>query len=193
MNGQRTLTGHGLGFERRCWGWGTHPADFMFVGISAGRLGALITQIPFTKDASGRLLQRCLYRLGFSKSEEHSTIPEYQNCYVTNFVKGRCLTDSGLNRLPTRAEFEFWWPSIKKEVSEVHPKLILALGKIVYDELSIYLFPSADKAILKQLKHPRYYQAHGALSNQKAFEKMVEEYLKVIKEFLPKTADKEDG
>src|SRR5712692_7170182 len=55
-------------FDRACEGYGSSPAKFMFVGISAGRLGARITKVPFTKDASGRIFQRCLGRLGLSKT-----------------------------------------------------------------------------------------------------------------------------
>jgi len=51
------IDGKDPAFEEACEGYGTIPADFMFVGISAGRLGALKTKTPFTKSASGRIMQ----------------------------------------------------------------------------------------------------------------------------------------
>lgn len=114
--------------EPACQGYGAVPADYMFVGISAGRLGALVTRVPFTKDASGRIFQRCLGRLHLSTSDEFSLKPNLVNCYVTNLVKARVLTKSGLNRLPTPKEVETWLPTFRAEVESLKPKLILALG-----------------------------------------------------------------
>lgn len=158
-----------------CDGYGPIPADNMFVGISAGRLGALQTKVPFTKDASGRLLQRCLGELGLSQSDEFSMRPELWNCYITNLVKGRCLTPEGLNRLPTLQEVLFWLPTFIKEVERVRPKVILCLSKGVYQTVR-FRYPR----LARPLKHPRWYQSHGALSNQKAFKLMVMDYCQEI-------------
>ena len=166
------------GLELWCEGYGSIPADFMFVGISAGRLGALQTKVPFTKDASGRLLQRCLRELGLSKSDEFSLRPELLNCYITNLVKGRCLTDEGLNRLPTLNEVLYWLPSFVKEVETVHPKKILCLSQLVFQTVR-FRYPSIPP-IARPLKHPRWYQSHGALSNEKAFRGMGFDYAQEI-------------
>jgi uracil-DNA glycosylase len=147
----------------------------MFVGISAGRLGALVTKVPFTKDASGRLLQRCLNTLGFSKSDEYSLQPELSNCYVTNLVKGRILDKDGLNRLPTVKEVEYWWPTFLEEYYKVQPQRILSLSQFVYQELRIRGIRSV------KLNHPRWYQSHGALTlHSFSFQKMVEDYRKAL-------------
>ena len=168
----------GQGFELWCDGYGCKPADLMFVGISAGRLGALQSKVPFTKDASGRLLQRCLGSLGLSKSDEFSLAPELVNCYITNLVKGRFLTDEGLNRLPMLKEILFWLPHFSHEVETVKPKVILCLGEQVYSTIR----PRYPR-LARQLKHPRWYQAHGALSNQMAFRTMTFDYAQEIGEF----------
>jgi len=163
------------GYELWCDGYGVKPADFMFVGISAGRLGALQSKVPFTKDASGRLLQRCLGSLGLSKSDEFSLEPELVNCYITNLVKGRCLDEKGNNRLPTMKEYLFWLPHFSYEVENVRPEKILCLSADVYSSVR-FRYPS----LARQLKHPRWYQAHGAISNHKAFLQMVADYRKEI-------------
>lgn len=118
-----------------CDGYGCLPADFMFVGISAGRLGALLTKVPFTKDASGRIFQRCLNRLELSRSDEFSLKPVLINCYITNLVKSRVLTKKGLNRLPTQRELLDWFPYFVEEVAKVKPKKILCLGDLVFNFL----------------------------------------------------------
>lgn len=157
-----------------CEGYGPIPSEFMFVGISAGRLGALQTHVPFTKDASGRLFQRCLKELGLSQSDEFSLHPML-SCYITNLVKGRCLTPEGLNRLPTYKEMLFWAPTFVREVEVVKPEAILCLSQQVYDFVR-FRYPK----LAKQLRHPRWYQAHGAISNQTAFQMMVRDWSEVL-------------
>jgi len=163
--------------ESACDGYGCNPAKFMFVGISAGRLGALVTRVPFTKDASGRIFQRCLGKLGLSRSDEFSLSPQLVNCYITNLVKARVLTEGGLNRLPTPKEIEAWIPTFRSEVEQVQPTSILALGDLVYRRLRT-IYP---ERMIKRLRHPRWYQSHGALAEgSRAFDLMVEEYGKAI-------------
>lgn len=178
---QSTIEGEDAAFEKWCEGYGSKPAQYMFVGISAGRLGAIKTRVPFTKDTSGRLLQRCLGKLGLSKSDEYSIEPNLTNTYITNFVKGVCLTDQRLNRIPTEKTFEFWWPTLKEEIEEVKPKIILALGKIVFEHLKIHPFTSSAATEIKYVKHPRWYASHGALANETKFNQMVEDYSKALK------------
>lgn len=165
-----------MGVNLECDGFGCVPADIMFVGISAGRLGALITKVPLTKDASGRVFQRCLGKLGFSESDEFSLSPTLKNCYVTNLVKSRVLTKEGLNRLPTTKEVYEWLPYLRAEIDKVQPKKVFALGSFVAHHLRCFA-----GICLIQIKHPRWYQAHGALNpDSQAFHKMVEEYKTAI-------------
>lgn len=173
-----------LGFELACDGYGSIPAKVMFVGISAGRRGALISKVPLTKDGSGRLFQRCLKELGLSESDEFSWTPVLKDCYITNLVKGRCLTPEGLNRLPTTEEIEYWFPRFMDEYRAVRPRSILALGSLVFREIarrgpieSVDNLPG-PLALLRQVKHPRWYTSHGALSSplSKAFLDMTLEY-----------------
>jgi uracil-DNA glycosylase family 4 len=143
----------------------------MFVGISAGRRGGLITKVPFTKDASGRILQRCLGMLGLSLSDEYSVKPKLVNCYVTNLVKGTILGETGKNRKPTADEVAYWLPALREEVMNVEPRRILALGKQVYDSIQ----PEFSHVI--PLRHPRWFQSHGAIkAGSSAFKEMMKHY-----------------
>ena len=183
----QTLDGINPGLMEFCDGYGCVPAKFMFVGISAGRLGALISKVPFTKDASGRIFQRCLNRLGLSKSDEFSLKPELVDCYITNLVKGRCLTDEGLNRLPTSEEIDYWIPHLVGEIKRVQPKLILALGGLVYDAFVLKMNNVSTLGEIGYpfkvvfLNHPRAYQARGALAKDSmSFRRMVSDYRRMI-------------
>ena len=180
MSLQASIDGKNPALEEWCRGYGVLPSDFLFVGISAGRLGAIKTQVPFTKGPSGRLLQRCLGVLGLSEGDEFSIRPKLVNCYLTNFVKGVCLKDDGLNRLPTQEEFDFWWPSLSKEIYDVRPKKVVALGGVVWENLKRAMNPKVCAEIVVPLKHPRAYNSHGALGGSPAFAEMVKDYREAL-------------
>ena len=157
--------------ELECDGYGCTPARFMFIGLSAGKLGALITKVPFTKDGSGRLLQRTLGVLGFSKSNEFSIKPELTDVYITNLAKGRYLDQKGNNRLPTKDEIYDWFPYLENEIQKVKPFAIIALGKLVYDNLTEN-YPNVIYA-----KHPRWYYSHGGVNANGVWSQiMIREY-----------------
>ena len=156
-----------------CDGYGSVPAKFMFVGLSAGKLGALITKVPFTKDGSGRLLQRVLGSLFFSNSDERSIHPQLTNVYITNLAKGRYLDDKGNNRLPTNEEIYDWYEYLESEIAIVKPTAIIALGKLVFETLDSY-----QNVIYA--KHPRWYFSHGAVNpRSKAWQQMLKDYRKI--------------
>lgn len=165
-----------------CQGYGQIQCKFMFVGISAGKLGALKTNVPFTKDSSGRLLQRVLGELGFSKSDEFSLQPKLNDCWITNLVKGKILDESGNNRLPNYKEISYWWQDFVSEVEKVSPNYIIALGDLVFKTIntttSFHLTHN-----LKKMKHPRWYASHGAINkNKSAWKEMLSDYKKVLQE-----------
>jgi len=84
---------------------------------------------------------------------------------------GVCLTTEGLNRLPSKEEFNFWAPSLLEEIHQVKPKVIAALSKVVFEKIGM----SVAGARVVPLNHPRWYESHGAVSN-KWFDVMVNEY-----------------
>ncbi len=166
-------------YDLACEGHGQIPAHFMFIGISAGRRGALVSKVPLTKDASGRLFQRCLNRLGLSESDEFSEAPILKDTYLTNLVKGCCLTVNGQNRLPTDNEISYWMPHLESEIEKVSPKIIILLGNFVYQKsVKIRWSIISDRRIvLRTVKHPRWYASHGGLAqNSPSFDRMLNDY-----------------
>lgn len=160
---------------RSCEGYGTLLPKIMLVGISAGKLGALQTGVPFTKDSSGRLMQRVLRYLGYSESDEKSLEPKLKQCWITNLVKGRLLDKKGNNRLPTKEEINYWWDDFCKEVNQVQPEKIIAVGKLVFRELEGQ-FPNVSF-----VNHPRWYASHGAINYKSVYwQIMINDYRKVL-------------
>ncbi len=166
---------------RSCDGYGVLNPKFMFVGISAGKLGALKTNVPFTKDGSGRLLQRTLHALGLSESDEFSLKPKLKDCWITNLVKGRILDEKGNNRLPNYKEILYWWQDFVSEVDKVNPDIIIAVGKLVFKTINISTSYHLTHNLI-QLKHPRWYFSHGGINpNSKASKQMIDDYKYVLR------------
>lgn len=160
---------------KSCEGYGCLNPKFMFVGISAGKLGALKTNVPFTKDSSGRLLQRCLQVLRLSESDEFSLKPKLKNCWITNLVKGRILNKDGNNRLPSNKEIDFWWSDFCQEVRKVKPQVIVAVGKLVYQKLE------GQFQHVTFVNHPRWYASHGAINYKNVYwQFMVRDYADIL-------------
>ncbi len=177
MSHQATLDGSD---PTKTPGWGPIPASYMFIGITPGRRGAQKTRVPFTRDRSGRLLQRCLGRLGLSRSDEFSLKPDLIDCYVTNLVKTHILTDDQRNRNPTPRKIDEELPALRDEIIRVRPKVIVVLGKDIGRLLREKLPEARDS--IRVLNHPNWYGSHGAEKpSSEAFERMIKDYRKVLK------------
>lgn len=112
-------------------GYGDRNAKIMFVGICPGnhllRGGADSTGIPFKGDRSGDAFEKLLYKMNLTR----------QDVYTTNLVKCRpAQSDIRYNRLPDSDEIANCLPYLLKEIHTVQPKVVIALGKMVFDELS---------------------------------------------------------
>jgi len=105
--------------------YGDPNADFLFIGEAPGAKGADMTGVPFTRDRSGKRLQRLLIRLGLSKeTDEGCEAPRLINCYVTNLV--RCNPPG--NRNPKRGEIENCQPYLEEEIRRLQPKVVIPIG-----------------------------------------------------------------
>ena len=115
-------------------GYGNKNADIMFIGICPGNHnllgGADKTGIPFKGDKSGKLFERLLSTLKLSRND----------VYTTNLVKCRPakLHEIYRNRLPSSDEIDNCFPYLMQEIKDVKPKIIFAMGKVVYAELKKY-------------------------------------------------------
>ena len=109
-------------------GYGDLKATAFFIGEAPGRLGADKTGVPFTKDRSGKLLQRMLVMIGMNENDETSERPTLNNAYVTNLVRCNPLNSNGTNRSPTRNEISNCKEYLLNEIQLINPKILIPLG-----------------------------------------------------------------
>lgn len=154
---------------------------YMLVGMCGGRLGCIQTGIPFTRDGSGKLLIRVLNELGYTKDYEWNESPVYNNVFVTNIVKGVILKEDGNNRVPTYEEIVYWKNTFIDEIILVKPKVIVAIGRIVYNHINTFVTIGGNNPKVLFVRHPSYYLRNGALGKStEAWNMMVNEYTNVL-------------
>lgn len=111
--------------------YGEPSARLLIVGLAPGKHGANATGIPFTGDASGKLLFDTLAKNDLllpSSAANEDFIPELKNCRITNAVK--CLPPQ--NR-PLSAEINQCNHFLKQEIQQLGGQgLILSLGAIAH-------------------------------------------------------------
>lgn len=116
----------------RVEGFGPRPAKLMFVGEAPGHDEVTHTHRPFT-GGSGRVLTALCASVGIKRNET----------YITNVVKCRPSTTDAVgdvkDRAPTKEEMRHCAPNLAKEIEEVHPNLIVALGAS-----ALYVFKDRD-------------------------------------------------
>jgi uracil-DNA glycosylase family 4 len=113
-------------------GYGTLPAEVMFVGEAPGCHGADVTGVPFTRDRSGRRLQVLLPRLGLSPETDPAVErPRLRECFLTNVV--RCNPPQ--NRRPKRDEVAACVPYLQEELERVRPRILVPVGLVAADVL----------------------------------------------------------
>ena len=112
-------------------GIGPSDARLLIVGLAPGLHGANATGIPFTGDASGKLLFHCLQKFGFADPLQPEQNPTLINCRITNAVK--CLPPQNK---PTTSEVKTCNQFLKSEIDSLNNSgVILALGKLAHDAI----------------------------------------------------------
>lgn len=101
-------------------GYGSSKSKILFVGLAPGKDGADLTGIPFTRDPSGLLIDEMCRVSGISRELD---------VFITNLVKCNPQDSKGRNRPPSKTEIKSCEPYLKQEIKELHPKMIVPLGK----------------------------------------------------------------
>ena len=94
-------------------GEGNLDADIVFIGEAPGKREDL-AGLSFI-GASGKFLNSMLESAGIQRAD----------VYITNIVKYRPPD----NRDPTPAEKEAFWPYLLKQLTIIHPKIVITLGR----------------------------------------------------------------
>jgi uracil-DNA glycosylase len=108
---------------------GELSSRLLIVGLAPGLHGANATGIPFTGDASGKLLFHCLQKYGLVSFEGHNDIPQLLDCRITNAVK--CLPPQNK---PNASEINTCNKFLMSDLSELSSNtIVLALGRIAHN------------------------------------------------------------
>lgn len=104
-------------------GYGDFHAKVLFIGEAPGRLGADITGVPFTRDRSGKLLQKMLRTIGMNLDNIESDNPNLIDAYITNIVRCNPRGERDTNRSPTSEEISNCSNFLEKEIHILETKV----------------------------------------------------------------------
>jgi uracil-DNA glycosylase family 4 len=137
-------------------GFGDPQAKLLILGLAPAAHGANRTGRVFTGDRSGDFLYAALHRAGFA-SQPHSLHRDdglrLHNAYVTATI--RCAPPANK---PLPREILNCRPFLEAELNSLHPRAVLALGKIAFDG---YLRLLKDQGRIDRPGAWRF--AHGAV------------------------------
>jgi len=131
--------------------FGDPSARLLIVGLAPGKHGANATGRPFTGDYAGELLFATLYRFGLSNRADGAAPDDgltLTDCRITNTVK--CLPPGNK---PTTAEVRTCCAYLARELAQLPPRVVLALGRVGHDAvlraqgLRLNRFPFSHAAV----------------------------------------------
>lgn len=97
--------------------WG---AEVLFIAEAPGRLGAEVTGVPLFGDRTGDRFEALLRAMGWSRSR----------VFVTNAVLCNPRNHEGNNDPPKPEEIRNCSTFLKRTISTINPRLVVALGRI---------------------------------------------------------------
>jgi uracil-DNA glycosylase family 4 len=132
-------------------GFGDPEARVLVVGLAPGAHGSNRTGRNFTGDGSGNFFYPALFRAGFANQPDSTHRGDglkLVDMYVT--ASARCVPPGNK---PTPEEMDNCQPYLEREIQILHPKVIVALGRIAFERiLRVYSEPKLGKQF-----------AHGAV------------------------------
>jgi uracil-DNA glycosylase family 4 len=181
-------------------GFGDPQAELLIVGLAPAAHGANRTGRMFTGDRSGDFLYRAMYRTGFAS--QATSVKRGDGLMLKNAYIGATARCAPPANKPLPSELANCRPYFEEDLAILKPRAILALGGIA---LRAYLETLKARGQIKS--HAAFPFSHGAVhapgaalpvifasyhpSQQNTFtgrltEKMLEDVLRAIQEFLEK-------
>jgi uracil-DNA glycosylase family 4 len=112
-------------------GFGDEHACVFVVGLAPGAHGSNRTGRQFTGDASGDFLYPALYRAGFAS--QPNSVSRNDGMVLFNLYTApicRCVPP---DNKPKSQEMANCQPYLERELEFIHPKVIVALGRIAFE------------------------------------------------------------
>ena len=138
-------------------GFGDSKASVFVVGLAPGAHGSNRTGRQFTGDASGDFLFPALYRAGFASQPD--SVSRQDGLILTNLYTGPVCRCAPPDNKPTHQELVCCQPFLERELEFIQPKVIVALGRIVFEcVLRTFLIKNHSMSF----KHNAIYQLPSA-------------------------------
>lgn len=134
--------------EKAMPGKGATDAEVMFVGGSPSKLD-MIRDSVFTGP------------VGATLQEKYASEIDANGMFITNAVPEYLSDDDGNPREPTEEDIEKWMPLLKKQIEQVWPEHIVALGKSAKSAVEQATGISFDESDNEWVPHPRALNIHG--------------------------------
>jgi len=125
-------------------GFGDPHGRVFVVGLAPGAHGSNRTGRQFTGDASGDFLYPALYRAGFA-SQPQAVSREDGLSLIDLYTAPVCRCAPPGNK-PTPKEMENCQPYLESEFELIHPKVIVALGRIAFERI-LRIYPINAKPL----------------------------------------------
>jgi uracil-DNA glycosylase len=136
-------------------GFGDPQAQLLVVGLAPGAHGSNRTGRMFTGDRSGVFLYQALYDAGFANQStalRRDDGLQLHNAYIT--AAARCAPPENK---PLPSELANCRGYLEREIDLLHPRAVLALGKIGWD---VYLGVLKDRGVIASRAAHSF--SHGA-------------------------------
>jgi uracil-DNA glycosylase family 4 len=165
-------------------GFGDEHACVFVVGLAPGAHGSNRTGRQFTGDASGDFLYPALYRAGFAS--QPNSVSRNDGMVLFNLYTApicRCVPP---DNKPKSQEMANCQPYLERELEFIHPKVIVALGRIAFEGIlrilairdpsvtfthnAAYQFPSASWLVCSY--HPSRQNTQTGRLNLEMFDKV---------------------
>lgn len=134
---KRAAFQHELYWAKPVPNFGSGPTSLLIVGLAPAAHGGNRTGRMFTGDNSGKWLYRTLYKFGFCNSEAYLRQDDQQkliDCTITAAV--HCAPPGNK---PATEEITNCREFLVRTVMETKPKVLIALGKLAWDQAFIAL------------------------------------------------------
>jgi uracil-DNA glycosylase family 4 len=114
-------------------GFGDPHGRVFVVGLAPGAHGSNRTGRQFTGDASGDFLYPALFRAGFASQPK--SLSRDDGLVLSDLYTAPVCRCAPPNNKPTLQEMTNCQPYLEWEFEQIHPKVIVALGRIAYERI----------------------------------------------------------
>jgi uracil-DNA glycosylase family 4 len=131
-------------------GFGDPHGRVFVVGLAPGAHGSNRTGRQFTGDASGDFLYPALYRAGFAS--QPGSVSRADGLRLTDLYTAPVCRCAPPGNRPTPHEMANCQPYLENELELIHPKVVVALGRIAFERI-LRIYPIKENSLIFMHNH----------------------------------------